>query len=236
MSIDLAKLAAPFDPAKISWRVGATTQDKTNGLALAYIDARDVMERLDEVCGPANWQNRYSHAGQKTICEIGILINGEWVWKANGAGDSDVEAEKGASSDAFKRAAVLWGIGRYLYDIDSPWVAIKSQGRSYVINNPNDPKLVRALGQTVPPSNTGTGQRKPDGHNLPEAEMDHLQEYVALARLIKNQKTASNLKALGETDRFKAFCEVAPVSAGHLRAEYSAQAKAIKEAGLARAA
>jgi hypothetical protein len=64
----------------------------------------------------------------------------EWVWKANGAGNSDVEAEKGACSDAFKRAAVLWGIGRYLYDLDSPWVALNGRQIS-----PDELPKLRAL-------------------------------------------------------------------------------------------
>lgn len=120
-AFSIADLAKPFPIASISWRAQSVTDDGTKAMALAYIDARDVMQRLNEVCG-ANWQNRYSHADKKTVCEIGIKIDGEWVWRANGAGDSDIEAEKGALSDAFKRAAVLWGVGTYLYDMPRPWV------------------------------------------------------------------------------------------------------------------
>lgn len=132
--IDFGDLSAPFSPEKISWRVGSSNKKKrqretgdnyakaTKGTALAYIDARDVMERLDDVCGPDGWQNRYPHAGLKTVCEIGILVNGEWVWKSDGAGDTDIEGAKGGLSDAFKRSAVRWGIGRYLYGMSSPWV------------------------------------------------------------------------------------------------------------------
>ena len=47
------RLSAPFPPDRVSWRIGSTTKDKTRGMALAYIDARDVMERLDNVVGPA---------------------------------------------------------------------------------------------------------------------------------------------------------------------------------------
>lgn len=147
----LAKLAAPFPPERVSWRVGSTTADKKRGMALAYIDARDVMQRLDDVLGPLNWQCRYTHAGAITICEIGcgVSIDGktEWIWKANGAGSTDVEAEKGACSDAFKRAAVLWGIGRYLYDLDSPWVELN--GRQIA---PGELPKLRALleGKKVP--------------------------------------------------------------------------------------
>lgn len=135
--IDFDKLKSPFPPNKVSWRVGRMAKDGKKAVALAYIDARDVMQRLDDVCGPAGWQCKYSHANGKTVCDIGIRVarnitvlgtptheGFEWVWKADGAGDSDIEAEKGALSDAFKRAAVRWGIGRYLYDMPAPWVSV----------------------------------------------------------------------------------------------------------------
>lgn len=145
MSYIFQKLAAPFPPHLISWRVGATNKDKTKGLALAFIDARDVMRRLNEVVGPENWQNDYPHANGKTVCRVGIRVGPEWIWKSDGAGDSDVEAEKGALSDAFKRAAVRWGIGLYLYDISSPWVSIESYGKSYKIADNEYPKLEALL-------------------------------------------------------------------------------------------
>jgi len=127
------QLMRPFPRNKISWRVGNTNAKKlgckpweaTEGSVLAYIDARDVMHRLDEVMGCDNWQCRYPLADSGLlICEIGLRIGDEWIWKANGAGDTQVEAEKGKCSDAFKRAAVLWGIGRYLYSLPFSWVAL----------------------------------------------------------------------------------------------------------------
>lgn len=126
MTIDLTQLAKEFPQEAISWRAQSVTRDGSKAMALAYIDARDVMKRLDEVCGLAGWQCRYPHANGKTICEIGIKCKDEWVWKADGSGDTDIEAEKGAISDAFKRAAVKWGIGRYLYDMGTPWVPCES--------------------------------------------------------------------------------------------------------------
>jgi hypothetical protein len=146
-------LAAPFDPAVISWRVGSLTKDKTKARALAYLDARDVMQRLDSVVGPANWQCRYPHAGAMTVCEVGIRIDGEWIWKANGAGHTDIEAEKGALSDAFKRAAVLWGVGQYLYAIDTPWVAINEWKQI-------DPKELPRLRALLPGSSVTTTKRQ----------------------------------------------------------------------------
>jgi hypothetical protein len=142
--MNLADLKKPFAPEKISWRVGPTTQDKKSGIALAYIDARDVMERLDEVCGD-NWQCTYPHANGKTVCSIGIKVGDEWVWRSNGAGDTDMEAEKGALSDAFKRAAVCFGIGRYLYDVENVWVTIEPAGKSYKIAQHEYAKLRKLL-------------------------------------------------------------------------------------------
>lgn len=151
--MDLAKLHAPFAPEKISWRVGPTSGDKKSGIALAYIDARDVQDRLDEVCGIDGWQCRYTPMhDKKTVCEIGVRVGDEWIWKADGAGDTDLEAEKGALSDAFKRAAVRWGIGRYLYDVENTWVALDDKKR---IVQGEYAKLRASLGSASPTAAKG---------------------------------------------------------------------------------
>ena len=124
------KLKEPFDPRVIHWRVGATTQSKDKGIALAYLNSRDVMKRFDDVCGDL-WQVEYPFDG---CCRIGVKIGEEWIWRSNGAGETQVEGQKGKYSDAFKRAAVLWGVGRYLYYLENVWHPIKSQGRSFVLN------------------------------------------------------------------------------------------------------
>jgi hypothetical protein len=123
---EIKLLFAEFPKEAISWRAQSVTKDGLKAMALAYIDARDVMDRLDSVCGASEWQDRYEFHGSRTICYLSIRINGEWITKADGAGDSDVEAEKGAISDALKRAAVKWGIGRYLYALEAPWVPCES--------------------------------------------------------------------------------------------------------------
>ena len=148
-------LSKPFEPDKVHWRVGSTTKDKSKGLALAYVDARDVMERLDEVCGPDGWSDSYKETAKgRLICTIRVKIGDAWVSKSDGAGNTDVEGDKGAISDAFKRAAVKWGVGRYLYDLDSPWVPIEAFGNSYRIAESAKPLLAKAL--------AGKQQQKPD--------------------------------------------------------------------------
>jgi len=123
------RLEIPFHPREIHWRCGARTKDKTKGQPLAYVDARNVMRRFDEVMG-FDWQCRYNLADSGLlICEVGLRINGEWLWRANGAGDTDVEAEKGKASDAFKRAGVMWGVARYLYSLPTQWLEIDEWGK-----------------------------------------------------------------------------------------------------------
>jgi Rad52/22 family double-strand break repair protein len=90
---------------------------------LDYVDARYVMDRLDAEVGPANWQDGFRPAEGGGIvgrigiyCDMGDGAMGQWVWKEDVGTESTIEAEKGAHSDAFKRAAVKWGIARDLYD------------------------------------------------------------------------------------------------------------------------
>lgn len=127
MEFDLyTLLKAPFPIDSLSWRVGNKSNwDKTSkkpkdpnkpvkAQMLVYIDARDVQDRLDEVCAlcGTHWQNDFKEVGGRLICNLQIGI----VKRTDGAGDTDFEAEKGGLSDAFKRSAVMFGVGRYLYN------------------------------------------------------------------------------------------------------------------------
>lgn len=137
--MDLKRLAEPFAPDDIGWR--AQQVGDKNGRpwvkCLAYVTSRAVQQRLDEVCGPENWQNEFRPAPDGgLLCRIGIrvsLLNGtglvEWVWKEDGAENTDVEGVKGGLSGAMKRAAVQWGIGRYLYDLPEGWGVVSENGR-----------------------------------------------------------------------------------------------------------
>jgi hypothetical protein len=131
-----ARLAAPFHPSDIEWRVGATNADKTKAMALAYITSRAVMDRLDEVIGPENWRDEYD-AGPDggVICGLTLRINGEWITKWDGAENTEFEAIKGGLSDAFKRAGYKWGIGRYLYKLDIAWVGCEVHGKTVVLKS-----------------------------------------------------------------------------------------------------
>ena len=65
------------------------------------------------------------------MCGISIKCDGEWVTKWDGSGNTDFEAVKGGFSGSMKRAAVQWGIGRYLYNIEATFAVINENGKHY---------------------------------------------------------------------------------------------------------
>ncbi len=181
---DLRELHRAFPADSISWRAQTVTKrgNDTFALALAYIQSRDVMDILDRVCTPAYWQSEHYDAGNgKLGCRIGIYINDQWVWKSDGAGDTDVEAEKGAFSDALKRAAVNWGVARYLYDLGNTWVpceATEYQGKLKFKKFTDDPwNHVRNRAAFLPKLKTKPAEQdiaeKTGGRIVDERLLDH---------------------------------------------------------------
>lgn len=120
--MELTKLDEPFAPQDIEWRIqqsGKSGQGKIYAMVLAYVTNRAIMARLDDVCGKANWRNEYQPApAGGVMCGISIKVHGEWITKWDAAENTQVEAVKGGMSGAMKRAAVQWGIGRYLYNLE----------------------------------------------------------------------------------------------------------------------
>jgi hypothetical protein len=105
-------LERPFPENKVKWRKAFGKNQQ--GKMLAYVNARDVQQRLDDVLGINNWQTRFPFPG---CCELSIRIDGEWITKSDCADETNIEAAKGQASDSFKRAASAHGIARYLYSI-----------------------------------------------------------------------------------------------------------------------
>ncbi len=139
----LEQLRKPFPASKISFKCQTKPNEKGNSLVVAYIDARDVMERLDDVMGP-DWSDRYEKAGTAKGLVCYLTICG--VTRAD-VGDDDNENEpvKSAYSDAFKRAAVKFGVGRFLYDLPKMWAKAKPAGKSFVLEDGEIERLRRQV-------------------------------------------------------------------------------------------
>lgn len=124
-------LHAPFSSSDIEWRVShsGVSNGKPWAMVLAYCTNRAIQSRLDEVFGPAGWKNRYDDFKEGIICTISCLIEGQWIEKSDGAEQTDIESLKGGLSNAMKRAAVQWGIGRYLYKLEAMFVEVFNDKR-----------------------------------------------------------------------------------------------------------
>lgn len=172
--MDLRKLAEPFPPSDVEWRLQQAGEKNNRVWArcLAYITNRAIMQRLDDVCGPGNWRNEYRYeTGGAVLCGLSVRIGapqsmgdiggGEWVTKWDGAENTDIEAVKGGLSGAMKRAAVQWGIGRYLYELEEGFANVNDNGANYVSAKPGKHPAFKWDPPTLPAWALPGGSGKP---------------------------------------------------------------------------
>ena len=147
------ELAQPFSPEDLDWRVQVTNKEKTKGMAVPFVTSRAIQDRLDNVVGAENWRNEFqvwqeSGNVRAQLCGLSIYLEErkEWVTKWDGAENTDIESVKGGLSDAMKRAAVQWGIGRILYWLAPVWVNVepRGNGKSVIIQKDEYGRLHRA--------------------------------------------------------------------------------------------
>jgi hypothetical protein len=128
-------LSARFDPHEVKFKPAVVSGNRA--LALAYIDARVIQDRLDQVVGVLGWQDEYECLPDGSVlCKLRLRLGDEWITKMDVGGPSeqpdDGDRRKAAFSDALKRAAVNFGIGRYLYRLPHQWVDYDAQKRQFV--------------------------------------------------------------------------------------------------------
>lgn len=104
------------------WRVQSFSKKKPVATVVAFINSRDVSDVLNEhaIYG---WSDEYYEVAGNTYCKVGIVMpDGSMLWKSDCGVESNTDKEKGQASDAFKRACVKWGIGRFLYNLGMEYV------------------------------------------------------------------------------------------------------------------
>ncbi len=125
------ELAKPFDASHIRVKPGKVAGNG-QALALWYIDARAVMDRLDAVVGPENWEFNWTpvHSEGRVVVQGVLSIKG--VTKSDvGEAKGEDEPWKSGVSDAFKRTAVQFGIGRFLYRLPQFWWPYDTEHRRF---------------------------------------------------------------------------------------------------------
>lgn len=136
------QLAGPFGEDEIEFLPRAVKGDKA--LAIPYLDARAVMNRLDRVVGAGNWSFAWD-----PITTDGKMVRGKLTvlgvtYEDAGEAATEDELLKSAVSDALKRCAVHVGIGRYLYALAPVWAPYDSQRKRWTEYPKLEPRLVQA--------------------------------------------------------------------------------------------
>ncbi|MBL8794924.1 MAG: hypothetical protein JNM56_13530 [Planctomycetia bacterium] len=127
-------LTQPFDPKQVKFKPAVVSGNRA--MALAYVDARVIQDRLDEVLGVGGWQDDYEALPDgSVICRLRLKLGKRWITKVDVGGPSEQpdggDRLKAAFSDALKRAAVKFGIGRYLYRLPVQWADYDPQRRQF---------------------------------------------------------------------------------------------------------
>ena len=127
-------LSEPFDPSEVKFKPAVVSGNRA--MALAYVDARVIQDRLDDVLGVEGWSDDYEVLTDgSVVCRLRLRLGDEWVIKVDVGGPSEQQdggdRMKAAFSDALKRAAVKFGVGRYLYRLPAQWVDYDPHRRQF---------------------------------------------------------------------------------------------------------
>ena len=211
MSINFLKLKEQFPANDIEWRVqrAGKKSEKVWAFVLAYVTNRAIMERLDDIVGPADWKNEFTpgpHGG--VMCGLSLRIGEEWVTKWDGADNTDIEAVKGGISSAMKRTAVQWGVGRYLYNLDATFATVSDKGShrdSFTDKSGGNQKVwfkwdPPALPKWALPGNATAQKESPEGNYKNQTQ--------GLKDKLKEEPGAAKPEAIKDTITKEQWCEL----------------------------
>jgi hypothetical protein len=193
LSTVMLRLAEPFVAGEVKFKPAMVSGARA--LALAYVDARTIQDRLDAVLGVVGWQDEYECLPDgAVVCKLRLRLGEEWITKMDVGSPSEQPDEgdrrKAAFSDALKRAAVKFGVGRYLYRLPSQWVDWDVNKRQFR----QMPRLVQPQAAPVRPvPSHPVAQAKP--HAAPPADGSQLEQRLAVA---DQKATAEGFAAAGE--------------------------------------
>jgi hypothetical protein len=166
-----AQLTEPFDPSEIKWRVTHTTRDGSRGAVIAFADPRAYSDRLNHVFTPSGWTRTYevntvsslTRMKKDKVIQTGkvlvtctVTIAGIGTHADSGEEWADEEnAMTSAQAQAFKRACICFGLGRYLYNFAEMWVPLNEYRQP--INVPPLPQWALPKSSAI----TGTSSTRP---------------------------------------------------------------------------
>jgi hypothetical protein len=168
MSKLLAELEIPFPAHQVQWRVTNTSNDKKRGQIMPYADPRAYTDRLNALFTPQGWTRNYRVETMNNITRIKkgeAIVSGKvlvtctvtihGLGEHSGTGEEWADDDNGmtaADAQAFKRACSCFGLGRYFYHFQPPWVDLDER---------RQPKRLLSLPTWALPENWRKGMRPP---------------------------------------------------------------------------
>lgn len=211
--INWKELTKPFNEDELEWRLQSCGEKNGRfwGKVLCYVTNRAIQQRLDDVIGVDNWHNEYKQIDGKEagmLCGISIRVThedgtSEWVTKWDGADNTDIESVKGGLSGAMKRAAVQWGIGRYLYGLKENWAKVSDSGiyngktkdgRWFKWNPPELPSWALPNDITLKKTTSQPKETVPQNVAKPSPSQTNVIIDDGLLKLYSNEQDAKTLK------------------------------------------
>jgi len=238
-----ARLAAEFDKNEVKLKPQVVQGNRA--LAVGYVDARAIMQRLDDVVGAANWHDSYVVLPDgNVICSLSIKTGGEWVTKQDVGSQSEQPDEgdrvKAAFSDSLKRAAVHWGIGRYLYRQPAAWMDYDPKYKKIIV--PGEPAQAASRPAPSAARQTAPANKPPKDAGELKRRLFDKQHAMVQAGLCKEGDLILNvtdlMKQYGHGEDMtnwlgvKAFndcCEAVRITEGGF--QHIANAKSVKSVG-----
>ena len=178
----MTALAEPFNVNDLEWKPGATTRDKSRGLALAYVDMRRYVDRLNEVFG-GDWSDDVQVMDGGTVVIMRLTCAGVTRSDVGESPASDKNSATSSIAQAFKRACVKFGLGAYLYRMPQKWVAYDPQKKRFTPDGLAQLKKVAAGQKPSPDLKVPAGEYAGKTlAELKELDLDYLEAIASSAQ------------------------------------------------------
>jgi hypothetical protein len=171
-----AGLAAPFFENDLRWKPRIVSGSRA--LALPYLTAAAIIQRLTEVLGADGWEDSYQVLSTgAVICQLRCRLGEAWITRQDVGIPSQQEAIKGSFSDALKRTARKYGIGLYLIHLGGQWLDYDVKAKR-LTGKPKLPAWALPGGGDNPPSAKEINGQPATAHSFPENGVE-LERYLA---------------------------------------------------------
>lgn len=161
MNTIMEEFRQPFSMKETYIKVITTikNKDKEYGLAVPYIKPYSVKNRFNQIIGAGYWKAEFRETAGGHICSLSLRTTyeygrHEWIAMEQGAQHTVEESKntdtiKGSMSQAFKKAAQMWGIGEYLNRIPGVWGEMTIQGNKKCLNIQEEEKVKAELEKRI---------------------------------------------------------------------------------------